>query len=75
MKYDPIELIKLNLTEESIQKMRDLVLKAMTEYNTPKVCFILDKVYLPFVVDMMDGHRFSCSPMAYNGWVEITLQV
>jgi len=59
MKYDQIELMKLNLTEDSIQAARDHLLKCLTEYNTLRVITYIDKVYLPFVIDMLDGYEFT----------------
>lgn len=62
MKYDPIELAKLNLTEDSIQMVRDMILELLTIYETDHGVVYIDKVYLPFVVDMLDGHTFTCNP-------------
>lgn len=62
MKYDPIELMKLNITEESIQKQRDFVLDALTKPYSEEiniVSFYMDRFWLPFVVDMFDGYDFA----------------
>jgi hypothetical protein len=60
MKYDPTELMKMNITEDGIQKQRDHILRCLTEYNTSKMITLIDKVYLPFIVDMLEDYTFSC---------------
>ncbi len=73
MKYDPIELMKLNITEASIQRVRDSVLSALTEHQTKYVVAIYPKIYLPFIIDMLDGHKFECEPLGYHVTITITL--
>lgn len=57
MKYDPIELMKMNLTEESIQKMRDQVKDALIQAEETNVVFFFHVDLLPFVIDMVGGYK------------------
>lgn len=62
MKYDPIELMKLNITEADIQKQRDFILDALTKPYSEEikiVSFYMDRFWLPFVVDMFDNYEFT----------------
>lgn len=65
MEYDPIELMKLNLTEKDIQKVRDMCLEMLTAEGKEKVkyaMFTVDYVYLPFIIDMFDGYEVGITP-------------
>ncbi len=74
MKYDPIELMKLNITEADIQKQRDLLLKGITESNAPFVVTIIDKFWLPFIIDLLDGNQFNCVPFQDN-YIKIEIKL
>lgn len=76
MKYDPIELMKLNITEVDIQKQRDFILEALTKPYSEEVkivSFYMDKVWLPFIIDMLDGHEFSVEPAGHTLSIVIKL--
>lgn len=62
MKYDPVELMKLNITEADIQKQRDFVLDLLTKPYSEEikiVSFYMDRFWLQFVVDMFNDYEFS----------------
>lgn len=72
MKYDPIELMKLNITEDGIRLQRDMILRFRSEYNEKKFVFIIGGKYLPFVIDIMDDVYFTCEPIS-DTYVQITI--
>jgi hypothetical protein len=66
MKYDPIELMRLNITEDDIQKQRDFILEVLTETNTKSVVIPMAAFWLPFVIDMLADNEFSYNPNHYG---------
>lgn len=79
MIYDKIELMKLNISEESIQKQRDVLKDALSKdfpENIKFVYVIYDKFWLPFIIDMLDNYVFTCRPVDNFGkWVRIEITV
>jgi hypothetical protein len=74
MKYDPVELIKLGISEESIQKNRDAILKALTETKDGlDAALVIDPIFLPFVIDMLKGYAFEIAPFSH--WVRLTIKL
>lgn len=76
MKYDPLELMKLNITEADIQKQRDYILNALTIERPPgidKFVMIYEKFWLPFIIDMFDDYKTFIEPC--RGGVRITINL
>ena len=62
MKYDRIELIKMDLTEKSIQDVRDHVKDILIQAEETGAIFPFDINLLQFVIDMFFGYSFSVEP-------------
>ena len=75
MRYDPIELMKLNITEADIQKHRDFILKALTESETETVIIPMGSFWLPFIIDMLTENEFSFNPNYLGGSLTIKIDV
>jgi hypothetical protein len=62
MHYNPDELARLGITEGDIQKVRDLLLKGLTDIPSERFELLVKKIYLPYIIDMLDGNTFYCRP-------------
>lgn len=77
MKYDPIELMKLDLTEDSIQEKRDYILDKMTIVpdRVKQIVFIFPYIYLQFIIDVFDGFTIKIEPFNFPNQAKITVDL
>lgn len=74
MKYDPIELMKLNITEADIQEQRDFILKLLTESPNTTVITMSDPFWLPFIIDMFTDFKTTIQPCGHMIEIKVILE-
>lgn len=78
MIYDEIELMKLNLTEESIKSQIHGIRKTFTQAKnkkTKRIVLIYDYFWIKFIIDELQGYTFTISPSPLYGSGHVTIQI